>query len=91
MDWGNSRERRAPGVGAMNPVLSHFHWVQYRSIPSKAGLIKIKIRSYNMDTKGLSPVGLYFFQKYDVIESTCSKLHRFSRVLLHLKIILCIR
>lgn len=45
MDWGNSREGRAPGVGGVNPVLSHFHWVKYRSMPSKASLIKMKILS----------------------------------------------
>ena len=68
------KEGRAPGVGALNPVLSHFHWVGI-CLVRLAGLT-IKDGHQNMDTKGLSPVGLYFFQKYHVIESTCSKLHR---------------
>ena len=44
MHCGNGKGGKAPGVGAMNPVRSHFHWVGL-CLVRLAGLIKIKIHS----------------------------------------------
>ena len=44
MDCGNGKEGRAPGGGAMNSVLSHFHWVGL-CLVRLAGLIKMKMHS----------------------------------------------
>ena len=74
MDWGNSRDGRAPGVGGVNPVLSHFHWVKYRSMPSKASLIKNYEDTFlKYGHQRAKPSGAVFFLKI-----SCNRIYLFE-------------
>ena len=65
------KEGRAPGVGALNPVLSHFHWVGI-CLVRLAGLI-IKDALIKYGHQRAKPSGAVFFSKI-----SCNRIYMFK-------------